>query len=251
MHVKIVNKTWGELPRATRKLAVIRHKNQIASEKDFFGGLFLSDTGTENSACNDIVFLSARSSLDFFNAAVLSGPTAYFEHCDSLAAEASYLLVPRVVPDHPDPKERSRQRHLRNANELAIFGGITRREWITKESARLADSGDAFIHPSACIDRSFSRGIGLTIASSSMVLSAEIIETLILTFREHGEENRVDPSVRIQYSSAQRDLMYSKASLIELGKPSFISARKEKEAIERSLPPAGGSEQLRRRGMLL
>lgn len=251
MQFKQANKKWGELSRATRKLAVIRHKNQIASEADFFGGEFFSDTGTENSAYNDIVFLSERSPLDFFNATVLSGPSAYFEHCDDLASEASRRLVPPVTPSHPDPKERARQRQLRNADELALFGGIARHEWIKMESARLADSGDVFLHPSSALDSSFSRGIGLTIVSASMALSAEIIENLIFTFREHGEAARVDPSVRIQYSSAQRSLIYSDASLIEPGKPSFISARREKAAIELSLPSANGAEPSRRRGMLL
>lgn len=235
MKTGISRKTWGELSRSQRKLAVIRHKAQILREADFFGGLFVSDTGTENSSFNDIVFLSGIDPLRFYNGSIFSGPTAYFEHCDILAAKAADRALPKEASVHPDPIERLRLRRLRSERELVVFGGISRHEWIQAESCRLADSGDVFIHPSTTLDFNFYCGVGFEAVLPDQLLSAEAIEALILRFRSGGELALKDRSVIIQYPNSERHLTCSACSLINPGEPSFISARKERAAIELSV----------------
>ena len=203
---------WGEHPRALRKLACIRLKNEIAAHAPFLGGAYTTHDVVVDASWADIYFLSNARRGDLYNATVDTALYAYFTRCDELAGEASERALPYQHLGMRELFEKlpSGNYAMRDAPESHVeaerraFDGLTRYQWIDKEAARLADSGDVWVHPRVEIDRSYSYGVGLMATLPTDILSISDLDRFVRDFWARGERPFAVESSPISYPSSRR-----------------------------------------------
>lgn len=160
-HKKMNYKPFNERSSKKRMRAYNRIKNEIRRSAPTHGGLFCTkDLLDGKNVLVDLYFLGNKEGI-FYNLTLQTARQEYKEEVFRAAINA--------------------------ANALEAFDGLTRRQWIEREQARIADARTINVYPRAELRSDYAFGIGLHATIDVPFLTVGVIKAFIKDFLAIGE----------------------------------------------------------------
>lgn len=194
-----------QLPRHRQKDAYIGIKNLIRRAAPVLGGRFYTHHLLHgDNGWIDLYFLGAKAPV-FYNVMLETALEAYQEAVWDKAWDASYALAADAEPDWlsravKDPKTGHYVVPAHEPQRYPALDGLSRLEWVQRQLAVIADSGEVTVTTGWRLHHDYHHGIGLSATVDAPAITIDVVHAFIDRFLTNPRDWRDATSLSYRYA---------------------------------------------------